>query len=130
MLKIANRDDARLVHAVIRRHMEAAATELGMEFVDGRGKFDIASYELKVGLRVKGEVGAQAVAVDFTMIGLPGDVFGKEVTIQGRTFTVSGVNLKAHKNCVLIKDRAGKQYHTTVPTIRRCLGMGVAINSL
>jgi len=56
-----------------------------------------------------------------TRYGLKKEDFGKKVLLQGRTYTICGLNTARSKYNVRIKDQSGKISLATVDTVKRAM---------
>ena len=54
------------------------------------------------------------------LYGLQKEDFGKTFSMSGKEFRISGINVKASKNCINITGN-GKQYKTSVEQVKRTL---------
>ena len=50
--------------------------------------------------------------------GLTADMFGKTFVAKGKTLTIVGINRRASKNCVMLKDAAGSEYHCSADMVK------------
>jgi hypothetical protein len=124
---ISSKAQAKHIQDVIKRHLQAAAQEMGMTLLPTKGKYDISKFEIKAEFqaqgskaleKISGELGFQAA-----MLGLPADVIGKVVSLSGRQMKIIGIRARATKRPIEIEEiSTGKKFVTTEDDIKRALG--------
>jgi len=111
---------------MLRPQIEAGLKELGdrlgIDFKAGNASYDIATAHFKLEMTLVGDVEGKSpeqirdikLRAEFekysVLFGLTSEDFGREITLQGDTFAIIGVNPKAPKNGYLGRSSNGTVY--------------------
>jgi hypothetical protein len=114
------------VHNVVRKHMQAAADELGMTLKPANAKYDSTSFTKKIVLELTDSPAvAKKAEVEFNFqamsVGLDPTLWHRKVKLGNITAEIIGVRPRATKNPVVLKGDDGKQYVAPVSMVTRNL---------
>jgi hypothetical protein len=114
----------RTMRAEMEEALKNAGEPYGVTFTMGKITFSGASFKVSIDAVCDPTgVGKDIDALNFeryaTSYGLNPSDLGKTIQINFQPYTISGLNPKAHKNVIQIKNRAGKTYVTSVEKVKR-----------
>ncbi|AJF08240.1 hypothetical protein [Geoalkalibacter subterraneus] len=105
--------------------LEKVAQQFGLSVEQGKGSFDDAEFGLKISFKVPAAAEEKAKKEFEQMAPLldcDPSWFGRSFTEGGgKTMTVAGINPRAPKNCISLKDQEGKSYKCPPSYVRRYL---------
>lgn len=115
--------ECRRVAKVMEDALVGPLAELGLTVEFAGGKYDrTGSYTPKVTVRANGSAEREFASVA-SLVGLEAEDFGREFTVRGETYRVTGVNLKAPKFPVLAERVSdGRGFKFPEPTVRVAFG--------
>ena len=114
--------DLKEFRAEVELALAAVAEKYGCEVAAGNIKYDTTSVDLTLYFKSKGENGESAEELDFKKhcksYGFLPEDYGALIDIEGKLYQFIGFNPRARKNYCIIRDAAGKEYATSIPTIQ------------
>ena len=128
-LGLNNRTDLKILRDKMNKALATISDEVGISFNVGSMSYenDGTSATIKVGASAIGEDGkiVDKAAVEFEkycdLVGLKPDDLGKPVVVGGKSFVVSGLNMKAKKYPVIARAPSGKSYKLSAAAVRTWL---------
>lgn len=111
-----DRKKCKELRAELETALKALGEKLGLSISVGSGTFTATCLTLKVELAEPGEDGVvmDRAAREWPLVapyfGLPAWALGKTFVVQGKTFTVKGVNRRARTMPILADGQNGKTY--------------------
>lgn len=98
------------------------AESLGLTLTRETGRFTESTFTFKATFKTTTEAGRPiADTKNAILLGLPANVVGRQFTSNGKTFTVTGINMRRRKYPVSGEGVQGGRYKFTVDSVLRGL---------
>lgn len=119
------RENCKTLTAEVVAELKALCEKHGLELVQRGGKFDAKIFDLKLQFRAKNESGETVTpgAADWPvycmMFGFKADDLGRTVLVKGRKFRITGLNMRARSQPILVQEiSTGKGFKMSPETAK------------
>lgn len=112
----------------IETALQGVAEKFGIHIRTVGGRFSSTEYNLRVECQVRTEAGIPVnFEIEAKLLGLPEGIFGKTFVSRGRTFRITGIELRRHKMPVSAKCvSTGRGFKFSADAVRFALSGKVA----